>query len=312
LTASPKPEAQGGQAGIPDRGVLAIDKESGPTSHDVVAVLRRLLGVRRVGHCGTLDPLATGVLIVCFGRYTRLADWIAAGEKEYAATFHLGVDSETGDGEGPLLPREVDEPPGPGRVREALGAFTGPIDQVPPAHSAVKVSGVASYRLARRDRAVELKPRRVHIHRLDLVRYAYPLLEVNVVCSKGTYIRSLAADLGRDLGCGAYVDQLRRRRVGEVGLDSAHTVAAIGDSVAGGAGRLLIPPDRALSHLESVHLDGEAGRLFAHGGCVPAAAGKAQSPCAVYGPHGRLLGIARRGDDGSALVSQCVVGDADG
>lgn len=299
---------------VPDRGILAIDKESGPTSHDVVARLRRLLGIRKVGHCGTLDPLATGVLVTCFGRYTRLADWISAGEKEYETTFHLGADSDTGDAEGPVREREVSSPPLAGQVEEALAAYRGPIDQVPPAHSAVKVAGVPSYKLARQDRAVDLRARRVHIHRLDLVHFAYPVLGVRVVCSKGTYIRSLAMDLGQRLGCGAYVSQLRRCRVGEVHLEGAHRLEALGKRLAAGEGLagLLTSPERALSHLGSDHLDEASARLFAHGGRVEGLAGAPGAPCVVYGAGGALLGIARRLGDGRGLAPLSVVSDTHG
>lgn len=297
--------------GIPERGILAVDKECGPTSHDVVARLRRLLGIRRIGHCGTLDPLATGVLVTCFGRYTRLADWISAGEKEYEATFLLGADSDTGDAEGPLRPRDVPVPPTPSQIEAALEVFRGAIDQVPPAHSAVKVGGVPSYKLARRDQAVALKARRVHIRRLDLVQYEYPVLEVRVLCSKGTYIRSLAGDVGRHLDCGAHVRHLRRCRVGDVTLGDSHGLEEIGDHVeaSGHAGGLLTPPQVALSHLAAVELVADDARRFTHGAHVGIAAGIGESPCAVYDSRGALLGIAHQPSDADGLSPLCVVGD---
>ncbi|MFH1566523.1 MAG: tRNA pseudouridine(55) synthase TruB, partial [Gemmatimonadota bacterium] len=298
----------GGGGGSVGQGILAIDKQAGPTSHDVVAQLRRILGVRRVGHCGTLDPLATGLLVVCFGRYTRLADWIGAAEKEYEATFILGADSDTGDAEGCLVQRAIERPPTESELLAAAAEFVGTISQVPPAHSAIKVGGVPSYRLARDQRPVALQPRLVRIDRFAVVGYAYPRLEVEVVCGKGTYIRSLAADLGGRLGCGAYVESLRRRRVGAIGLDDAAAVEVVGQgwNGQGCSAPYLVPPNRALQHLEAVSLESGVARAFAHGRAVERP-GAPNAACAVYGPGAALLGIGRRGEDGARLRPLAVV-----
>ena len=165
-----------GQA-APDEGILVIDKEVGPTSHDVVARMRRILGMRRIGHCGTLDPLATGVLVLCLGPYTRLSEWISSGDKEYEATLRLGAESDTCDAQGQI--EAVSDAPVPSDtdVARAVASFRGEIDQVPPAYSAVKVDGVRSYKLARRNQAVDLKARRVQIHDLRVAEYDYPRLQ---------------------------------------------------------------------------------------------------------------------------------------
>ena len=208
-------------------GFLAIDKDRGPTSHDVVAILRRMLGMRRIGHCGTLDPLASGVLVICLGTYTRLSDVVSASDKEYEATFVLGSTSATGDAEGPISPVGDAPVPTTEQVLEHLGRFRGVIDQVPHAYSAVKVNGTPSYRLARRDEAADLEPRQIRIEVLDVVGYDYPEMEVRLVCSRETYVRSLAADLGESLACGAYVKRLRRVRVGQLDLPMALSLDAV-------------------------------------------------------------------------------------
>ena len=195
-------------------GVLVVDKPAGPTSHDVVARVRRALGIRRVGHCGTLDPLATGVLVLCVGPMTRFSRWLTGGDKEYDACFRLGATSDTDDALGRIDEAEAVEPPALGEIEDVLEHFRGGIEQVPPEHSAVRVRGVRSYHRARRRQPTGLAARPVRIDRIEVVSYEPPLLRVHVQCGKGTYIRSLARDLGQALGCGGLVEQLRRLRVG--------------------------------------------------------------------------------------------------
>ena len=286
-------------------GVLVLDKAKGPTSHDVIASLRRLLQLRRIGHCGTLDPLASGVLVVCLGRYTRLNRWLSGADKEYEAEICLGAVSATGDAEGPICPQPHGRSPDAQSVAQALRDCTGAIDQVPPPHSAVKVAGVRSYKRARRGDEVVLKPRRVHIHTLELLGYDFPTLGVKVHCSAGTYIRSLAADLGRVLGTGAYLAQLRRRRAGGLGLDQALTLDQVASlSRAGQIEKALVHPRQALSELAAVELN--EGKLadFVHGRAVeyPAAP---RAVCAVFDAAETLFGLARW--EQGALRPLCVL-----
>lgn len=273
-------------------GVLVVDKSAGPTSHDVVSGVRRLFGMRRVGHCGTLDPLATGVLVVCLGAYTRLSDWVSRGEKEYETVLALGARSDTGDRQG-RIEKVAEELPALGEIARALGRFRGRIQQVPPAFSAVKVDGVRSYRRARSQQPVALEARTVEVSDLEILDYQPPRLGLRVRCSRGTYVRSLAMDLGEVLGCGAYVDQLRRLRVGSLGLGDAFTFDQLrGLGVAGRLGDTLVPIQRALEHLPARELSLEESQVFAHGGRV-GLTGEVPGPgeCAVYGWGGRLLGI---------------------
>lgn len=275
-------------------GVLVVDKPSGPTSHDVVALVRRLFGVRRAGHCGTLDPLATGVLVLCLGVYTRLSEWLSRGEKEYETTLFLGGRSDTGDRQGHIVPAGVPLPQ-QAAIAAALPRFEGSIAQVPPAFSAVKINGVRSYRLARRHQEVRLEARQVQVSAIELLEYAPPRLQLRIACSAGTYIRSLAADLGEHLGCGAYVEELRRLRSGELDLAEALTVDQLREVAAGGGlEEKLIPPRRALAGLTAVVLAAGELEVFAHGGVVRGPAPLPQDQlCAVYGQDERLWGLGR-------------------
>ena len=280
---------------VPYEGLLVVDKESGPTSHDVVAQLRRLLGMRRIGHCGTLDPLATGVLVVCLGRYTRLSQWLSAGDKEYLATFLLGATSDTADIQGTVSFRSPGPVPSREEIEMALRRFEGEIDQVPPAFSAVKVRGVRSYALARRHQAETLDARRIRIDSLHLVDYAFPHLQVRVVCSKGTYIRSLAADLGEVLGCGGVVERLRRLRSGTLGEQEAFTLSQIEQKIDDGVFEYgLVPLSQALREFPEVTLSAEQVKTFAHGNPVilhglPDAT--THGVCAVYSADGQFCGM---------------------
>jgi tRNA pseudouridine55 synthase len=253
--------------------------------------------MRRIGHCGTLDPSSTGVLLVCLGRFTRLNEWLSAGEKEYRAVLTLGSVSDTYDSQGSISSLGEVEIPEVDTLRDRLQEFKGAIEQIPPAFSALKVNGVRSYKLARSNRAVPLKPRQVHVAAIEIIEYKFPQLVLRVVCSKGTYIRSLAADLGTRLGCGAYVQELRRLRVGNLDLSRALNLDGIRDAeLEGRLQQCFIPPHEALSGLPSVHL--EPGRLmsFVHGHSVHlgrADAHKGQI-CAVYDLEQGFYGMGRR------------------
>lgn len=286
-------------------GVLVIDKAKGPTSHDVIASLRRLLHLRRIGHCGTLDPLASGVLVVCLGRYTRLNRWLSGADKEYEAEICLGAVSATGDAEGPIRPQANYRPPDAQSVAQALRDFTGALDQVPPPHSAVKVAGVRSYKRARRGDQVVLKPRRVHIHTMELLGYDFPKLGLKIHCSAGTYIRSLAADLGRVLGTGAYLAKLRRLRAGGLGLAQARTLDQIASlSRAGQIEKALVHPRQALSELATIELNEDTLVDFAHGRAIEYPAGP-RAVCAVFDAAETLVGLARW--EKGALRPVCVL-----
>jgi len=205
-------------------GVLIVDKAPGMTSHDVVAIVRRALDTKKVGHCGTLDPLATGLLLVVIGRGTKIQDLLMSEDKEYVGTLKLGemTDSQDADGEitetrpVPELSRE--------RIEEAFAKFDGDFYQMPPMVSAIKKDGVPLYKLARQGKTIEREPRFVHIFAHEIKNIALPEVEFRVVCSKGFYVRTYAFDIGNDLGCGAHLKALRRTKSGKFTLEHAVTV----------------------------------------------------------------------------------------
>ena len=253
----------------PPAGVLVVDKPAGMTSHDVVAWARRLLRVRRIGHVGTLDPLATGVLPLVVGRATRLAALLAGGGKTYWAVIRLGLETDTHDATGtpqPLPPdaeqraRTLDRD----TAAAACQRFTGTFRQRPPAYSAKKVGGVRAYRLARRQQPVDLQPVEVTVQRFDVITLSDQRLACRVSCSPGFYMRTLAHDLGRALGCGGCLEQLRRERSGAFTLDSAVDLAAGADD-AGVLLDRLIPLADLLPELPAVVVTPQGARRARHG-----------------------------------------------
>jgi tRNA pseudouridine55 synthase len=250
-------------------GFLVVDKPVGWTSHDVVDATRRWLGTRRVGHLGTLDPLATGVLPLAIREATKLVPFVAPGVKVYVGTIRLGVSTDTYDAEGRVT-REHDGPlPAEAEVRAALDGFAGELEQIPPMFSSVKRHGVPLHRLARRGEEVERAPRTVHIHEIRMHHYAPPEIGIEVRCGPGTYVRTLAHDLGLGLGCGAHLSGLRRTRSEPFPLDQALTPETC-DALAA-AGELdasLVAPDVALG-LPRVRLTAVQARRVSNGGDVP-------------------------------------------
>lgn len=202
-------------------GVVNLYKPAGVSSAKHAYRLRPIVGTRRVGHAGTLDPFAEGVLVVCLGRATRLVETIMHLPKTYRTTLRLGVTNASFDPEQPFQTVPVQTPPGLHQIQQTLSRFRGPIDQVPPAYSAIKLAGQPAYRLAARGRPTPLRARPVHIYRLELLHYRYPLLELLITCSRGTYIRALARDIGQALATGACCQSLTRTRVGPFRIEQA-------------------------------------------------------------------------------------------
>ena len=275
-------------------GLLNVCKARGFTSHDVVAVVRRALGTRRVGHAGTLDPMAEGVLPVCVGRYTRLADLISDTDKGYYAEIELGVTTTTDDAEGELVERREGPELTTASLEAALAAFRGPIEQVPPAFSAIKIAGRRAYDLARRGDAPLLLARPVTIHRLEVMSLASPRLALLVVCSKGTYVRSLARDLGARLGCGAHLTRLVRLWVGSFRLEDAVSLDEIGRAARSGNIEAVVgPADSALRGLPALIVPRRRLTDLGHGRPWPASVVHAPADLTrVYDTDGQLLGLA--------------------
>jgi tRNA pseudouridine55 synthase len=249
----------------------------------------------RLGHTGTLDPLATGVLVLCAGQATRLTEYVQRMKKTYRAGFVLGVTSDTDDADGVLTTRPVERPPDRAQVEEFLKPFLGEIEQVPPAYSAAKVAGRRAYELARQDRDVELAPRRVSVEAMDVRAFEYPRLELEVRCGKGTYIRALARDLGERLGCGAMVQTLRRTRVGPFTAEDALSL----DADAATARAALLPPAAAVAELPRLTVtEAEVTRLWQGQGVAVADLAwwehlpEGAEAIAVFGPAGALVAVA--------------------
>jgi tRNA pseudouridine55 synthase len=277
-------------------GLLLVDKPSGITSHDAVSRVRRALGIRKVGHSGTLDPLATGLLVMGVGRGTRLLRFLSEFPKLYEGTGVLGVETTTLDAEGDVVheaPVAVTEP----ELRAAVASFVGDIEQAPPAYSAVKVGGERSYKAARRGEAVDSPPRRVHVYAFNVRRFDPPRFDFRVRCSGGTYVRSLVADVGDALECGAHVTALRRTAVGPFGVEEARPPDDPGP---------LLPLERAVEHLAAVTLHEEEARVAAHGSILGPAG--IEGPYRALAPDGRLVGIYR--DEGTKAVPEVILSPA--
>jgi len=287
-------------------GVLVVAKPAGPTSHDVVALVRRLALTRRIGHGGTLDPFASGVLPLFLGGATRLVEYHLADDKAYRATVCFGATSTTDDLDGELSPVS-----GPAPTREGLdatlGSFVGPQLQQPPAYSAIQVGGRRAYALARAGATVELAPRQVEIKRLELLEWDgadpdRPIAVLDVTCSAGTYVRALARDLGARLGSGAYLGALVRTASGPFGLEGAHSLDEIRNAAAtegpDGIRALLLPPDTGLEALPAVSLTADEIADAAQGRFVRPAAGlrgtDEGTPLRLLDAAGLIVGMGRR------------------
>lgn len=252
-------------------GVLVLDKPVGLTSHDVVQIVRRGTGIRRAGHTGTLDPRASGVLVVLLGPAVRLSEFVSAEDKRYQATIHLGSSTDTYDAEGivsgPDVPVDVSQE----EFEELLKGFEGEIEQKPPAYSAVKVQGKKAYEMARKGQDVDLEPRIIQVHSLELLEWALPEVVIDVHCSSGTYVRSLANDIGVELGVGAHLTGLRRTKSGHFTLKDSVSMRQLRDDFEQGtwAGSL-IPAAEALGDWYTVELDEDQLHLVVNGNRIPA------------------------------------------
>ncbi len=270
-------------------GVLNVDKPAGCTSHDVVGRVRRLAGLRQVGHAGTLDPMATGVLVLCLGRATRLLEYLTGQPKTYLAEVTLGVATNTYDAEGEVVSRQ----PAPALTREhidrALDAFRGAIMQRPPAFSALKRDGVPLYQRARAGEDLVVEPRPVTVYDLALLQVDGATLRFYIRCGAGTYVRSIAHDLGQTLGCGAHLSALRRTAIGPFTVENAATLERLAEP--GALAAAMLPADAAVAHLPRIDVSGGDAVRLLHGQFVAEAAPQTPGPARAYGPDSRFLGI---------------------
>ncbi|MFZ1946286.1 MAG: tRNA pseudouridine(55) synthase TruB [bacterium] len=282
-------------------GILVLDKPGGMTSHDVVVALRRLLGGARVGHAGTLDPNATGVLIGLVGRATKVSRFLMSLDKEYVFTIELGVETDTLDIWGTALRRESTDGVTAERVLDAAARFRGKYQQIAPSLSAIKHQGTPLYKLARRGLATPLKTRVVEIRTFEVTEISLPHVSVRLACSSGTYVRSLARDMGRHLGCGAAVSSLRRTRVGDFGLEEATPLAELVEGRTE-PGEVMLSIERGLGHLPRIGLKEtsvagiRAGRQPSLADFAPGGEGLAGTYFALTDQTGAVVGIAVRSD----------------
>ncbi|MFI0409702.1 tRNA pseudouridine(55) synthase TruB [Actinomadura sp. 3N508] len=270
-------------------GLVIVDKPSGWTSHDVVGRMRRLAKTRRVGHAGTLDPMATGVLVLGVGKATRLLGHLALTEKGYDGTIRLGVSTNTDDAEGEVTATASAADVTDEALRAGIAALTGPIRQVPPQVSAIKVNGERAYKMARKGEEVELEARPVTVHDfavLEVRRHDDVIdIEASITCSSGTYIRALARDLGASLGCGGHLTALRRTRVGPYDLGMARTLDQLAEKTE------ILPMGEAVAAVfPRRDVSDDDARKVAHGGRLKAA-GLGPGPIGVFAPDGTLLAL---------------------
>lgn len=278
-------------------GVIIIDKPQGKTSHDIVALVRRIFNTRRVGHTGTLDPMATGVLPICVGNATKAADMLTAADKRYTAELELGKKSDTLDSTGEIL-QTSDVNVSEKEIREIIMGFVGEQEQLPPMYSAIKKNGKKLYELAREGVEIEREPRKINIFSIDITEINMPFVKIDVHCSKGTYIRSLCDDIGTRAGCGAVMTSLRRTASGVFNIDDAYTI----DELENASDKMLLSTDSLFSDLPEIRLNEKQERSIVNGVRMTWRNGTEGETYRVYGHDGRFLCISRLTDMRLVLV----------
>ena len=278
-------------------GVLLLDKPPGFSSTQALARAKRFLGARKAGHTGTLDPFATGLLPLVFGEATKFSRFLIDARKAYRATLQLGQETTTGDTEGPITetrPCAVTSQ----QIDEVLAGFTGVRHQIPPMHSAVRMGGKRLYELAREGIEIERVARRIEIESLRRVELSGTVLTLDVACSKGTYVRTLAVEIGRALGCGAYLTALRRTAVGRFSLEQACDLASLEAAGVDGARGRLLPLELLVAELPRRDSPADEARRFAQGQVVDCPGAGAGAEVAVFAPEGRFVGVGRCESEG--------------
>lgn len=280
-------------------GVIIVDKPKGKTSHDIVGILRKLFKTRRVGHTGTLDPMATGVLPVCIGNATKAADMLTLSDKAYTAVFKLGIRTDTLDIEGTILEEKqvnvTDE-----EIRSVIKNFTGEISQTPPMYSAIKINGKKLYELAREGVEIERESRKINIYSINITDISLPYVTIDVSCSKGTYIRSLCDDIGNALGCGAVMTDLRRTKTASFNIKDAYTIEQLEQE--SDVYSLLMPVDKLFSDLPEIRLNEKQEKSIINGVRMTWRTGIENQSYRVYGADGRFLCVSEIKDSKLVLI----------
>ncbi len=283
-------------------GIIIIDKPLGRTSHDMVYEMRKVTGIKKIGHTGTLDPMATGVLPVCIGSATKMADMLTLSDKSYIAELVLGRTTDTQDADGKVL-TECEVNCSEEEIRCAVNSFVGEIEQVPPMYSAIKQNGKKLYELARQGIEVERKPRKVTINSIDILEISGERVKIDVSCSKGTYIRTLCEDIGKKLGVGAYMNTLRRTRTGQFTIEESHTLSEIKElKENGGIESIIIPADRMFEEYPSVTLNPKQVKSVTNGVAMTYREGQEGQTYRVYDNENKFLCISRITDGRLKLI----------
>lgn len=283
-------------------GIIIIDKPLGRTSHDMVYEMRKVTGIKKIGHTGTLDPMATGVLPVCIGSATKMADMLTLSDKSYIAELVLGRTTDTQDADGKVL-TECEVNCSEEEIRCAVNSFVGEIEQVPPMYSAIKQNGKKLYELARQGIEVERKPRKVTINSIEILEISGERVKIDVSCSKGTYIRTLCEDIGKKLGVGAYMNTLRRTRTGQFTIEESHTLSEIKElKENGGIESIIIPADRMFAEYPSVMLNPKQVKSVTNGVAMTYREGQEGQTYRVYDNENKFLCISRITDGRLKLI----------
>jgi tRNA pseudouridine55 synthase len=285
-------------------GILLLDKPFGLSSNVALQRVRRLFAWSKAGHTGTLDPLATGLLPICLGEATKFSHALLDADKNYEATIRLGFTSSTGDAEGVIEP--YGEPDfSEARMHQVLASFIGPIDQIPPMHSALKKDGKPLYSYARAGENVVRLPRKIIINTLQFIDKEYEVMKISVGCSKGTYIRVLAEDIGKSLGCGGYLLALRRTGIRDLGLEDAICLDQLGELNETARAARLLPVDRLVGILPAINLDQEATQRIVNGLAIEFGAA-AVGLVRLYDATGTFLGVGEKRGDGTVIPKRLV------
>lgn len=290
------------QRGREVNGILLLDKPIGITSNDALQQVKRLFDARKAGHTGNLDPMASGLLPLCLGEATKVSAFLLDADKRYRGTCKLGVRTNTGDADGEVVETRPVSNLSEAQVREVMARFLGEIEQVPPMHSAIKHQGQPLYKLAHQGLEVERQPRRVTIYELDLLRLSADELEIDVRCSKGTYIRTLAEDIGEALGCGAHLNQLRRTMAGPFTDSGMVTLEQLKQGLLEGGqaaiDALLLPVESALADWPAVQLTANLAYYVRQGQGVQVSQAPTHGLVRLFGPEGEFIGVGHILDDG--------------
>lgn len=283
-------------------GILLLDKPQGITSNTALQKVKRLFRAAKAGHTGNLDPMATGLLPLCLGEATKISAYLLDADKHYLGTCKLGVRTSTADAEGEVLETRPVEEYSLAQVEQVLQRFVGRIEQIPPMHSAIKVDGVPLYKLAHQGKEIERKPRQVEIYAIELLRFAGDEIEFSVHCSKGTYIRTLAEDIGKALGCGAHLSALRRTASGPFAIEDAVTLEELAhlaeDDNFAALDELLLPVESALADWQTLNLSENAAYYLCQGQAVQVPKAPSTGLVRIFAGEDRFLGVGEILEDG--------------